>query len=257
MKVLTEMQLREAMKTGPLHTCRVDPGTIVTPSARAFLAEKGIQLVIGDEVQRPGHEDREAAPAEHEPGARFACLPCGGVLAEKPEFMTHLRGNRLVPKLHPRIRLRGQIDATEGLIIQAQVLAQRGGLPELVKHLSELLDYTRQVLRAEVLDGALPDMNIMGMSAAEVRAVSHDPASSLGIKHILPSYEMGEVMSWLNLVRTGIRQAELLAVEAFWPDQFSEPSRQDIIQALNRLSSVAYVMMCRLAAGKYAPARGR
>lgn len=251
------MDLRMALKSGPLTTYTVTSDTIVTPSARAFMAEKGIQLI----VEQPGKAAVEPAVAAHvAPGpvevqggdkARFVCMQCGGKLDEKPEFMTHLRGNRLVPKTHPRIKLRGLLDLTESFIIHAQVEASQAGMGDLVKHLDELLDYTRQVLRAEVLDAALPEMKIMGMTAAEIREVSHNPAATLGIKHILPSYQMGPVMSAINIARTCIRQAELYAVEAFWTDPFGEPARKDILEALNRLSSAAYVMMCKLAAGKY------
>lgn len=254
MKVLTEMDLRAALKAGPITTYTVTEDTIVTPSARAFMAEKGIQLVVEPAKKSTAAECTVSAPKSEpvtEARAKFVCLPCGGQVAEKPEYMTHLRGNRLVPKTHPRIKLRGLLDLTESFIIQAQVEAHRAGMTDLVKHLDELLEYTRQVLRAEVLDAALPEMKIMGMTASEIREVSHDPSATLGIKHILPSYQMGPVMSALNIARTFIRQAELCATEAFWTDPYAEPARKDILEALNRLSSAAYVMMCKLAAGKY------
>ncbi|MGE5484784.1 MAG: cobalamin adenosyltransferase [Ignavibacteriales bacterium] len=234
MKVLTEMDLRAAVRAGTVKTYRVSRDTIVTPSARSFMAERGIELVVAEG-------------------------PKGQGAGEKPEFMTHLRGNDLVPKTHPRIRLRGLLDLTQAFIIQAQVVAQREGITGLVDHLGELLEYTRQALRAEVLDCEMPEMRIMGMSPAEIREMSHNPSQSIGIKHILPSYRMGEVMSLLNIVRTQIRQAEIAATEVFWPEPVpgSEPSRLDILQALNRLSSAAYVMMCRLEAGAYTGGGGR
>ena len=57
-------------------------------------------------------------------------------------------------------------------------------------------------------------------------------------------------MAHLNLVRTQVRETELAAVEAFF-DPTKGPEREDILTALNRLSSAVYVMMCRLKAGKY------
>ena len=85
--------------------------------------------------------------------------------------------------------------------------------------------------------------------AAELREHSHHPEKYYGQSHFLPSYEDGEVMLWLNRVRTTVRQTELAACEA-WPPG-SPHSRQDIIQGLNRLSSLLWIQMIRLKAGKY------
>ena len=57
-------------------------------------------------------------------------------------------------------------------------------------------------------------------------------------------------MAHLNMVRTQVRETELAAVEAFF-DPTEGLQREDIIKALNRMSSAVYVMMCRLKAGKY------
>ena len=51
----------------------------------------------------------------------------GVKLAQKPEYMTHLRGNLLVFKDHPRIALRGKIDSLEAAIILLQLKAQEKG----------------------------------------------------------------------------------------------------------------------------------
>ena len=44
-------------------------------------------------------------------------------MEEKPEEMTHLRGNRLVPKTHPRIRFRGQLDSLMAQVLELQCRA--------------------------------------------------------------------------------------------------------------------------------------
>jgi ethanolamine utilization cobalamin adenosyltransferase len=57
-------------------------------------------------------------------------------------------------------------------------------------------------------------------------------------------------MAQLNILRTQVRELELMAMDAFYVGE-GKVEREDIIQALNRLSSLIYVLMVQLAAGKY------
>lgn len=72
--------------------------------------------------------------------------------------------------------------------------------------------------------------------------MSHHPKEYLGIDHILPDYKMGEILIGLNAIRSCAREAELSGIPL---------EREDIIKALNRLSSAVYVMMCRYLTGFY------
>jgi ethanolamine utilization cobalamin adenosyltransferase len=57
---------------------------------------------------------------------------------------------------------------------------------------------------------------------------------------------MGPLAARLNLLRTRVREAELLAVRVFGP---GEDGRDDLILAMNRLSSALYWLFCRLVSG--------
>lgn len=61
--------------------------------------------------------------------------------------MTHLRGNILIPKTHPRIAFRGGIDTLEAELPCAQ--AADGPLRQT---LCAMLDFVRSLIRADVLD---------------------------------------------------------------------------------------------------------
>ena len=54
----------------------------------------------------------------------------------KPEHMTHLRGEELVFKDHPRIAFRGAIDSLESEIILFQTLTEKKQLHRIWKKLS-------------------------------------------------------------------------------------------------------------------------
>ena len=71
-------------------------GSRLTPAARDWLRQEGVTVV----------------PHAETPPAAYR-TPDGAAFAEKPEHMTHLRGNILVPKTHPRIAFRGGIDTLE------------------------------------------------------------------------------------------------------------------------------------------------
>ena len=232
MKILTEADLRSARLAEGTTQYPVEQGTYVTPSAREFLADRGIALV---ELERgmpryPVHEGGAASYRDAETGAPYA---------HKPEFMTHLRGNLLVPKTHPRIALRGKLDSFEAaiLLVQQEWAAER---PDLARTLEELLSYTRAILGAEVREAPLQVENLLGLDPEALRRTSHHIPEELGIPHPVPDCRMGRVVLELNWLRTQSRECELAAAQAFGAED-----RPDLIQALNRLSSALYLVMCR------------
>ena len=171
-------------------------------------------------------------PAAEAKPTRYRLLS-GGYLEEKPEYMTHLSGDILVEKTHPRIAFRGQMDALE-----AEALLCQMAIPALRKELQEVLDLARQLLRQEVLEQSLPPWKLGGMDDADLRSHSHRPQDFYGQPHFMPSVEDGETVLRLNLLRTRVRSAELAAAVAL-------PERSDLLQALNRMSSYLYILMIR------------
>ena len=162
--------------------------------------------------------------------------------------MTHLRGNLLVPKTHPRIVFRGKLDSLEAAILEAQALAHRQGAAGLRDDLGQVLGRVRAVLGAEVRGTPLKEELLLGLDQAGLRRVSHNVKGELGIDHPVPSWEMGELALRLNWLRTQVREAELAAAAAFTAP--GEAPRPDIIRELNRLSSAVYILFCRQVAGK-------
>ena len=172
-------------------------------------------------------------------------LPLG---REKPEEMTHLRGNQLVKKTHPRIAFRGQLDSLEAAILEAQALAHRQDAPDVRDDLGEVLERVRQVLGAEVKEEPLLEAALLGMDQEELRRASHDIRGRFGMDHPIPGWEMGELALRINTLRTRVREVELAAATAF--EAPGEAPRPDIIRELNRLSSAVYLIFCRVVSGK-------
>ena len=201
----------------------------LSPAARDWLQAENVRI---------------AAPEE---AKTTYTTPLGGSFPEKPEELTHLQGNVLVPKTHPRIAFRGQIDALEAELLLAQEAA--AGHEALIGNLQEMLDFVRSLIRADVLDEPVKEVTLCGLTAQELREHSHFPQKYYGQPHFMPSYTDGPAMLRLNRLRTVVRQAELACCHAF-SDRDGRLERSDILLALNRLSSLCWILIIRLKAGK-------
>lgn len=169
---------------------------------------------------------------------------------EKPEHMTHLRGDLLVYKDHPRIVFRGAIDSLESEIIKLQTKVEKQGRVTLVNDLEEIIKTIRWLLRCEVSGDPVGDITMQNMTPEDLRERSHHPSKYYGIKHFLPTYKHGEIVASLNYLRTKARETELIAYKAF-KEESGDVSREDIIRILNRLSSLFWIMMFKYLMDQY------
>ncbi|MBQ3194319.1 MAG: ATP-binding protein [Oscillospiraceae bacterium] len=204
---------------------------------RVYYLGKGDQLTSG--ARDYLHRERiEILPAEQAKQEHYRLMN-GAVLSEKPEHMTHLNGNVLVSKVHPRIRFRGKLDTLEAELLLCQ--QEDNGL---VTPVGEILALARQIIRCDVLDEPLKWEMLCGLTEAEQRKHSHFPQDYYGQPHFMPAVTDGPVILQLNRARCAAREAELAAMEAF-SDREGTPTRTDILRALNRMSSMLYILMIR------------
>ena len=222
MRYITERELRDQFAGGAPERYEVPADCRLTPAARQYLMDLRLY--------------RHPAPARSFPAA-----PAGG--ARKPEHMTNLNARELVCKTHPRIVLRGRLDTLESEILVLETACD----PAWRSPLNDALLLTRAVLAAEVREAPLAPWTLDGMTAEEVHRCSHHPESFGFGGHILPAPEHGLLAAQLNRLRALTRETELAAVQAFWDGQ--KVTREDLVLALNRLSSYFYVLQLRAARG--------
>lgn len=199
-------------------------GDQLTPGARDWLSRERIGIL----------------PAEQARLERFRLLS-GGFAEEKPEHMTHLNGDTLVHKTHPRIAFRGAMDSLEAELMLCQLILD----DPIKKQLGEVLDYARYLLRCEVLEEEITRDTLCGLDQAQLRSHSHRPQEFYGQPHFMPDVTDGAQILHLNRCRCAAREAELKAVAAF-TDREGNPTRPDLLQAMNRLSSMIYILMIKL-----------
>lgn len=151
MAVITEEAARRLTADGRREV-RLAAEDIVTPAAKTYFQEKRVTLST-DQAPSEAMEDRYTTVF-------------GAVLSEKPEHMTHLRGNLLVFKDHPRIILRGKIDSLESAIILVQAKALEAGDSALSAELEEVITFIRHLLQLRGLRRASGRIPAFGLGCA-------------------------------------------------------------------------------------------
>ena len=239
MGLLTEADVRAMSNGGTRGPVVVNRDQRLTPGALDFLRAHRVEVVYPQGQTAEGETSR----------AKYRTL-FGAVLEEKPEHMTHLKGNVLVLKDHPRIVFRGYIDLLEGEIALAQQAAAGAGYPRVAEELEEVLAFVRRYIRFDVLDEPVGEFTLCGYTPDQLREYSHYPEKHLGQAHFMIHYTDGPAILAVNKVRTVVRQTELAAYAAF-RDADGNVTRPDMILGLNRLSSLMWIMMIKLKAGSY------
>ena len=203
-------------------------GDNLTPSARDWLRQQRIEILSSAQARPDGYR-----------------LTSGAVFLDKPEHYTHLRGNTLVPKTHPVIAFRGTMDTLQAELLLAQLASPE----EIRKELGQILELARKLISWEVMEEPVKLDTLCGLTMDEQRKRSHFPQEYYGQPHFMPEYADGQALLQVNRARCAARAAELAAAHAFVTADGC-CSRQDLLKALNRMSSMLYILMIRLKAGK-------
>lgn len=255
MKVITEIDLRDKYKEEPFDTFKVLYSERLTPSAFQFLTERKIKIIEIKEGQDVKSSNSSCTSKSQvsipliEPQKGYLLSDSGQVVEQKPEAYTHLKGRILVPKNHKRIKFRGQLDKLQAVFVDTIIELQSIGLPDLINDLEIIFEYTKKIMRAEVLEEELAFIEFRGWGEGDIREYSHHPDKYFGVKHFSPDPKYGKVISKLNLLRAQTREVELAAIDAFYKEESVD--RGDIVIALNRMSSLLYLTMCQCISGFY------
>lgn len=258
--VITEYELIANWHKNQEKMITLPKGSVITPAARDFLRAKRIEVQIEGQglldlnknnfsTSKPTTpEVRNATAAITDPNCKpHTTLPNNKQGQDKPEHMTHLRGSELVNKTAPVIAYRGQLDLFQCELVEAQLFFQQSGETELVERLEEIARFTRKLMVYEVKNEPLSFAGLFGYDVQELRELTHDPMRYFGVQHSKISCELGPIVAKLHYLRARSREVELYAARAF-EGKDGNCARTDIIQALNRLSSAIYILICKVRA---------
>jgi propanediol utilization protein/ethanolamine utilization cobalamin adenosyltransferase len=233
--LINEADLRSHWHKTKASVITVPRGSVLTPSARDFLRGNRIRVQIEGE----GFQDLDRQPMSTAKNAATVVAA-----SAKPEHQTHLHGGQLVAKTHPVIAWRGQLDQFDCALVESQVQLVRYGHDALAAQLEEILRFAQRIMSAEVRETSFEFNTLLGWTPEQIREMSHHPDRYFGVTHSTMSYLDGPVVARLNILRAKVREVELYANRAFIDPQ-GNCLRTDIVQALNRLSSVLYILVCR------------
>ncbi|MCI9598605.1 MAG: cobalamin adenosyltransferase [Firmicutes bacterium] len=251
MKILNVSTIKKLQEENPGSSIKIPEDVFISRAARQYIEEAKISLDENalaslEHAEKEGEPEQKTASCCHktEPkAAGYAKKEKAESTGNKPEHLTNLDSKELVVKDHPRIILRGKLDSFQAELLRLQVLADDKHKIRLLNQLGELLDYSRNILAAEVLSKELEEISLFGMDQQELRYVSQHPKEYYGVGHIPPEYDMGQICVELNALRTKSREVELAAIQAFCKG--GKVERNDILRALNRLSSAIYIVYCQ------------
>jgi len=236
MKLITEDIAKRIIKAGKNVVdgeLKLPVDCVLTPAAKDVVSNARLSLRIAGSP----HAAPASAPAHTKPA--------------KPEYMTHLNKDTLVPKDNPRIRLRGEVDILIAEILKVQIRAAALGAEQLVANLEEVSAFIRELSRSEITDEPFSATTVIGLDYGEIRKVSHHPRHYFGREHLFNiSYRDGELTVLLNSLRAYSRRCELAFYDAFKKAD-STVLRPDLAEGYNRLSSIIYILCLRAATEQY------
>jgi len=237
LKIVTEMELRREYRMEPFECYRVGKDHRLTPAATEFLNERKIKILNDEGSPSLGSQHRRLMGVSSVKSTEGS--------ASKPEEYTHLNASQLVAKTSERIVFRGKLDSLEADFIS--VIAEYGQYETvaLKEELGIILGYLRKMMRADVRDEPLAFIDFKGWDDAQIRERSHYPNRYYKVDHFTPDPSQGVLMAKLNQLRGKVRELEIVALQAFFNPETKASVRPDITMALNRLSSLMYILMCR------------
>lgn len=250
--VLTEDKLKSLYKKEEFKKFIVENGTIMTPSARQFLVDKGIEVVKegAAEEKTPVQEKVVERIIEKTITPKYIGL-AGENYFEKPEHMTQISGNILVSKNDERIIFRGKLDILKSKWLILQKEFESYGNEKLNKDMESVTGFIKKIVLAEVLDTELEETKVLGETLDKIKEMSHNPKKFFEIGHMFDiSVKNSMLVLKLNEMRSNCRECEITGVTAFLTEK-GIVEKKEMLKALNRLSSIIYVMMLKGEKGEY------
>ncbi|MPW25530.1 cobalamin adenosyltransferase [Alkalibaculum sp. M08DMB] len=260
MNLVTEDIIKKIIKSGNSiknDELRLPSNSMLTPSAKSVLADNKLKLIlidddIDEELEEKNTEVMNTAAKLAAKSIGKFQLESGGYLDQKPEYMTQLYGNVLVPKDNKRIKLRGEVDLVMSEILKVQIRVKELKVDGLISDLQEVYNFIGEMSRGEVLNELLKPNLILGLNQQEIRNMSHNPKKYFGLDHLFNiNYEIGEIPVLLNSLRARIRKVEIACYEAFKLHPNGNITRNDLMEGYNRLSSIMYIIALKYLSNQY------
>ena len=254
--VLSEDILKIKYRKEPFDVFEIEKGTLLTPSAKQFLNEKGIELVIKGEKTVVSKKIEEAVEEETEEKVYYEKPKYvgknGECYFEKPEYMTVVDGNVLISKNSKQIVLRGKIETflSETLLLGKELELSLNN-EKLTRDIETIIKFIQNIVVAEKLDKILENQILFdGKTVKNIKEIIEDPKSYFKKGHLLEvSLSSDITIHKLNRLRFLARELEIQAIDYFVEDY--KVNRKDLLEAFNVLSDAIYILILKFDNGDY------
>lgn len=212
MKFITEIELRELYKTEPFATYVLEPDIKITPGARQFLVDRRVSVVQAQCSDGKNVKANEAQPAQR-----------------REHWCT--------------LRLHRRMDCIESLFLLIAAELLRSGDTVLSEQVMALGKCFQNVQNAEREQTALDKIQFLGWSEEEIKNRSEHLGKYVGISEFHVGLKNGKEIALLNYLRTSLREVEPTILETYWNEEKQICSRQDLIDMINLISTILYILM--------------
>ena len=253
--VLSEDILKIKYRKEPFDVFEIEKGTLLTPSAKQFLNEKGIELVIKGEktlVSIKNEEDNVEAEEKILYEKPKYVGKNGECYFEKPEHMTVVDGNILISKNSKLIALRGKIETfLAEVLLTGKEIGLTSNNDKLIRDIETIIKFVQNIMVAEKLDKILENQTFFdSKSIKDIKEIIENPKQQFKKGHLLEiSLNSDLTIHKLNRLRFLARELEIQAIDYFVEDY--KLSRKDLLEAFNILSDVIYIIILKVDNGEY------
>lgn len=175
-------------------------------------------------------------------------METGKNLSEKPEYMASLFNDELVYKNHPRMILRGYLDALKAKLLVYMHELMQSKKNVILQDVAEVFHWVKVLQRCEVTGEIVERLTFNSMDYSAIRKVSHNPKQYFGVGHLFDLHYQDHIdVLKINEMKAFVRQMEIAAFNAYFINGKIE--REDFLTAANRLSSVLYIVELKILAG--------
>lgn len=258
--VWTEDKIKKMYNEKNFEEFYLKQGDILTPSSRQFLNDRGVKIIKNDSLANKTQNsekltlncEKSADNSSEENKTKIKYKGLSGELyAEKPEHMTQIFNNILVKKDDKRIIFRGKLDTFKAKVLCLQKDFLKYNSKKLNDDMLSLSLFLKKMIISEILDNEFEEIEVLGMTLDKIKEVSHNPIKYFGRGHLFDiSVQNNEIVLCLNELRALSREVEIYGISCF-VDEKGTLEKPAFLKALNRLSSVIYVMMLKGDKGEY------
>lgn len=254
--VLSEDILKIKYRKEPFDIFEIEKGTLLTPSAKQFLNEKGIKLVVKEEKIATSTK-KEVVNSKIEEEKNLYEKPKfvgknGEYYFEKPEYMTVVDGNVLISKNNKLISLRGKIETfLAEVLLTGKEIGLHFNNDKFISDIQTVIKFLQNIIVAEKLNRILENQTFFDLkSIKDIKDIVKNPKQYFKKGHLLEiSLDSDLIIHKLNRLRFLARELEIQVIDYFVTDY--KVSREDLIEAFNILSDVIYVIILKIDNGDY------